>query len=408
MLKVEKMKNKINRRKFIRQTGLATASVMVPGFVKALGAKTGIESADGKILVIVQLSGGNDGLNTMIPYRNDHYFRWRPTLSSVADGALRISDELAFHPEMEAMVNLYDRGFVSVINNVGYPNPNRSHFRSMDIWHTASDANKYLSTGWIGRYMDAACKGIADPSLGVEVDSGLSLAMKGTSVNGIALRDAASLYHNTNDPFTRKLLEGTEYSNSDGEISFLYKTLAETASTAGYLYEKSKIQRNSTVYPTHDFGKRFKLIADLIVSGSKTNVYYISLPGFDTHAAQLFAQKRLLKMYAESMEIFVDDLVSHKKFKEVLVVTFSEFGRRVKQNASGGTDHGTANNLFIIGQNLSKPGIYNELPNLEDLDQFDLKYTVDFRQVYATLLNKWLKTDSSAILGRPFQQLTFI
>lgn len=402
------IKQEISRRRFIQHTGLASASMLVPGFIKALGNQPFLKADNGRVLVVVQLSGGNDGLNTVIPYQNDIYYKMRPSLSSVADGSLRISGELAFHPSMVGMAELYDQGLLAVINSVGYPNPNRSHFRSMDIWHSGSDADKHINNGWIGRYLDASCKGCAEPTLAVEIDDSLSLAMKGEGINGIALRDPDTLLKSTNDRFTKGLVAELPDYSADSDVSFLYKTLTETVSSAAYLHEKSKIYKSSVAYHDSDFGKRMKLLAELIISGSKTRVYYISLGGFDTHAAQLFSQQRLLKTYADSIKAFFDDMALNGRLNDVLVMTFSEFGRRVKQNASNGTDHGTANNLFLLGAGLKKQGILNEAPNLEDLDNGDLKFQVDFRQVYATILSQWLNVDSTQILGREFPMLDFL
>jgi uncharacterized protein (DUF1501 family) len=191
-------------------------------------------------------------------------------------------------------------------------------------------------------------------------------------------------------------------------LNYLYKTLAEATSSADYIYDKSKIYQSGAAYPNSEFAGQLKTVAELINSGIETKVYYVSLSGFDTHVRQQTQHERLLSTYAEAAHAFVSDLEKNNRFQDVLIMTFSEFGRRVSQNASGGTDHGTANNLFVMGKNLKKKGFINGTPDLSKLDQGDLIHDVDFRSVYATILNKWLDTSSSSILNGQFKTLDFI
>jgi len=188
----------------------------------------------------------------------------------------------------------------------------------------------------------------------------------------------------------------------------MYKTLAETSSSAEFLHAKSKVYKSQSQYPQGELGQRLKTIAELIVSEMPTNVYYVSISGFDTHFNQVNQQERLLKNYADSMNTFVNDLQKNNKLNEVVIMTFSEFGRRVKQNASAGTDHGTANNVFLIGGNLKRPKVLNEAPNLTDLDEGDLKFSVDFRQIYTSLLQDWLDMKSKIVLGKEFESLHLV
>jgi uncharacterized protein (DUF1501 family) len=243
------------------------------------------------------------------------------------------------------------------------------------------------------------------------VDDTLSLALKGQELNGLALLDPKKLYNQTHSGFVRDLSKtrpDAEVAASHPNVSYLYKTLAETASSADYIYDKSKVTHTKTVYPTSELGNRLKTVSELITSGVNTNVYYISISGFDTHINQPGQQERLLRQYAEAVAAFTKDLKSNGKLNDVLLMTFSEFGRRVKQNASNGTDHGTANNLFLIGGGLTPGRVFNEAPNLTNLDEGDLKYSVDFRSIYATLLRDWLKVDDLAVLGRKFETLNFV
>lgn len=386
---------------------MASTSIFVPAFLKAYQPERLFNSRSGKILVIVQLSGGNDGLNTVIPYRNDIYYQQRPTLAIPKNEVLQVSDQLGLNPVLSPLQSLYDEGLLSIVNNVGYPNPDRSHFRSMDIWHTASESDEYLSTGWLGRYLDSSCQGCQAAHHALEVDDELSLALKGQQKKGFAMSNPEQLKRQTNNPLL-KHLAGQDHHDNEENVAYLYKILADTYSSADYLSEKAKTYRSQVSYPVSAFGKRLKQVAELISADTDTRIYYVSLSGFDTHVNQKNQQERLLKQYAEGMKAFVKDLKQNKLLDDTLIMTFSEFGRRVKQNASRGTDHGTANNLFLMGGKLKKPGFYNEGPDLSTLDKGDLVYKVDFRDVYATILDNWLEGSSQQILNKSFRGLNFI
>ncbi len=397
----------MERREFLKQSVFASGMTLIPSFLKGMEFLSPDQLSGYKNVIIIQLSGGNDGLNSIIPVTNDIYHSLRPTIAKKQEQTLKITADLAFNNNLKAIKELFDLGEVSIINNVGYPNPNRSHFRSTDIWQTASDTNQYLSTGWVGRYLDANCQ---HPYQAIEVDNSLSLAMKGNLMNGIAVSDPNQLYKTTREPFFKNLIANTNKEMLDEDNQgYLYKTMLETYSSASYIYETSKIYTTHTEYPQNPFAKNLKTIADFIVSGLKTRVYYSSLGGFDSHVNQLNSQDRLLKVYAESVGALVKDLKKNDRFKDTLILTFSEFGRRVKQNGSRGTDHGAANNVVAIGGSLKKAGVFNELPNLSDLDtNGDIKYTVDFRSIYATILNNWLQVDHKNILDKSFKKLDFV
>ncbi|GAB3706202.1 DUF1501 domain-containing protein [Spirosoma flavus] len=401
----------MNRRNFLKQSAFTTAgTLLIPHFLKAYEAQMMGQpvAPNGKIVVIVQLSGGNDGLNTVVPYRNDIYYRERPTIAIRPEKVLKLNDDIGLHPSMGPLKALYDEGLVTVINNVGYPNPDRSHFRSMDIWQTASDSDKYMHTGWVGRYLDAACAGKPQqPFRTIEVDDTLSLAMKSDTLNGLALLDPKKLYNQTRSGLVTNLSK-EQPANEHQSVSYLYKTLAETVSSAEYVFDKAKAAATSTSYPASELGNRLKTVSQLIQSGVNTSVYYVSISGFDTHINQPGQQERLLGQYAEAVGTFMADLKTAGRQNDVLLMTFSEFGRRVKQNASNGTDHGTANNVFLIGGGLPSKRVLNEAPNLTKLDEGDLVYSVDFRQIYATLLRDYLGADDVAILGRKFDGLKIV
>ncbi|MEW7292537.1 DUF1501 domain-containing protein [Aquimarina sp. 2304DJ70-9] len=397
----------MKRRDFLKQSVFASGMTLVPSFLKGMEFLSPDQLSGYRNVIIIQLSGGNDGLNSIIPVSNDIYHRLRPSIAKKEAQTLKITNDLAFNNNLKAIAALYDLGEVSILNNVGYPNPNRSHFRSTDIWQTASSTNEYLSTGWVGRYLDANCE---HPYQAIEVDNSLSLAMKGNVMNGIAVSDPNQLYKTTREPFFKNLVANAKKEMLDEDNQgYLYKTMLETYSSASYIHETSKMYTTNTEYPQNPFAKNLKTIADFIVSGLKTRVFYSSLGGFDSHVNQLSSQDRLLKMYSESVGALVKDLKKNDRFKDTLILTFSEFGRRVKQNGSRGTDHGAANNVIAIGGSLKKAGVYNEIPNLSDLDDNgDIKYSVDFRSVYASILNNWLEVNDQNILNANFKTLGFI
>lgn len=397
------MKNS-SRRDFLKNSIFASSSLLIPAFLKA-GAPNYLmnKGRNGRKLVVIQLSGGNDGLNTVVPYQNDIYYKLRPTINIGQQEVLKLNDELGLHPSLKPLRSLYDDGLLSIINNVGYPNPDRSHFRSMDIWQTASDSNEFLSTGWLGRYMDAFGS-VVEPHQVLEMDDTMSLALKGANHNGYAVGNIKQLKKGASNKFLKAVVDHHDHAH-EGNTAYLYRTLADTFESADYLHDQSQVYSTSSTYPSSAFGKSLKQTAELIISGADTSVYYVSMGGFDTHANQLGQQSKLLKKYADGVAVFMKDLKANGMLDDVLVMTFSEFGRRVKQNASRGTDHGTASNVFLMGGGLKKPGFYNNGPDLSNLDNGDLKYSIDFRRIYASLLNDWLGVDNRMVLGKEFATL---
>ena len=395
------------RKEFLQFGSLATASLMLPKFLKALERKDMVPAGN-KVVVILQLSGGNDGLNTVIPFRNDLYYKARPRLGIEKTKTLSLTDEVGLHPALSVFKELYDDGSLGILNSVGYPNPDRSHFRSMDIWQTASQSTEYWNSGWIGRYLDAQCIGCDKPTQAIEIDDVLSLSMKGNSMNGMAVKDPKRLYGTANEKFFRDVLKNRKAETGEQSVDYLYKTMAQTLSSADYIFKQSRLHPTSSDYPKTELGKSLKTIASLIFSEINTKVYYVSLGSFDTHINQGAQQQRLFTEMTEAIKSFVKDLKANDRFEDVLLFTFSEFGRRVSQNASGGTDHGTANSMFFVSGGLKQKGIINAMPDLGDLQDGDLKYKIDFKNVYATVLNKWLNADSAKILGNRFDDMSFI
>ncbi len=395
-----------NRRDFLRSSSMVAAGTwLAPYFLQAQGPSKG--SFAGKKLIVIQLSGGNDGLNTIVPFENDLYYNARPQLGVKKSDVLKLSDQLGLNPALEALRPLFEDGLLSIVNGVGYPNPDRSHFRSMDIWHTASNSDEYWSSGWLGRYLDAQCANCETPHRAIELNNTLDLALKGERVKGLAMTNPNQMIRDINTGYNRELASLGNAHHVHEEVGYLYKTLIESVNSADYLSDQLNLKREGRINPQSQFSNHLKTIVQMINAGMETSVYYTQLGGFDTHAQQKVRQDRLLKIYAEGISYLVSELKKSGQFKDTLIMTFSEFGRRVSQNASQGTDHGTANNLFLIGESVNG-GLFNDVPSLNDLDNGDLKYELDFRRVYATVMEQWLDANSKEILKRDYQLLDLL
>ena len=399
----------LKRRQFLQIGSLATGSFMIPKFLKAFEHKVPFVPNGNKVVVVLQLSGGNDGLNTVIPVRNDIYQSVRPGIGFSKEKVAMITDEVGLHPALQGFAGLYHDGSLGILNSVGYPNPDRSHFRSMDIWQSGSESNQVWQSGWIGRYLDAQCKGCDKPTQALEIDDTLSLALKGIDEKGIALRDPKRLYNNSHEDYFKALSAGHQADeHHEKPVDYLYKTMAETVSGANYIFEQSKLHPSSANYPKTQLGNSLKTISSLILSDINTKIYYVSHGSFDTHVGQQQQQQRLFTEMNDAVTAFVNDMKANHRFDDVLLFTFSEFGRRVAQNASGGTDHGTANNMFLLSGNLKEKGLITPMPDLSNLQDGDLQYQVDFKNVYATVLNNWLGADDEKILGKKYEKMGFV
>jgi uncharacterized protein (DUF1501 family) len=413
------------RREFL-QKGLTVAAVTmtVPSFLTrtayALNDPTDVKpiarASDEPILVVLQLAGGNDGLNTIVPFANDDYYRVRPQLAIPKDQVLRINDQVGMNPQLTALKSLYDEGHMAIVQGVGYPNPNRSHFRSMEIWETASGADQFEKYGWIGRYFDNTCKGEPDPTLGVSIGGQAPLTFRNAHSIGVAMESPDRYQWNPGVGMMggaeqkKKVFEELNAPRPQAPhgLDFLQRTALNAQVSSARIREAINKYQSTAEYPPNSLlGQGLRMVAAMIAGGLESRVYYASLPGFDTHSAQRPTHTNLLTQLATSVRAFYQDLRTQGNAQRVLVMTFSEFGRRVSENASGGTDHGTAAPMFLFGD-MIKPGIYGEHPSLTDLDQGDLKYAVDFRSVYATVLEKWLKTESPKVLNGSFPTLAFL
>lgn len=388
----------MKRRDFIKKTGVITAgSLLIPSFLKANMFSDKL-LLNNKRLVVIQLSGGNDGLNAVVPYGLDEYYQNRTAIGIAEKELLKIGDKFGFHPQLKGLHDLHENGLLSIINSVGYPNPNRSHFRSMDIWHTASDSNEYLQTGWLGRYLDNNCEHAYE---GIEIGGSLSLAMSGHHHSGIALTNPQAFYDTIHSDFFNELGDPV---TENGELNYLYKVFNDTKNSAEYIYDQYKLKTNETEYQGR-FAQQLKQIATLIKSDIQTPVFYTQLGGFDTHVNQAPNQNRLFEQLNSGVTTFVDDLKKDDLLKDTTIVIFSEFGRRLKENASRGTDHGAANVMFVIDTELDKKAhSYNNI-DLSDLENGDPKYKVDFRSVYQEVLSNTLGVNAEKVLGKRFDEM---
>jgi len=415
------------RRKFLRTVILGGAiAPTVPSFVnRTFAALDGVAAAsftpvtgkDDTILVVMQLAGGNDGLNTVIPLADDAYFKARPGLAIPADKVRRLDDYCGLHPSMENLGALLGEGQASIVQGVGYPNPNRSHFRATEIWHTASDADKNDAYGWLGRYCDAACAG-EDPGAGIAIGDQVPQALRSESGKSIAIGAPQDYqFQDGMDPAPMEPDDDASapaggsidmlFGASDPDVNvadFLQRTALDAVASSSQVQDILRKSRRGADYPATDLGRRLQLVARLIGGGMPSRVYYVSLGGFDTHANQSGAHERQLSVFDQAVGAFCRDMKAQGNFDRVMLLTFSEFGRRVAQNASGGTDHGAAAPLFLFGGAL-KGGLVGQHPSLTNLERGDLVHHTDFRSVYATLLEQWLKTPSAAVLGRDFSKL---
>ncbi len=393
------------RRTFLGQ-GLGAATLMasgatLPGFLSRTALAT-LPSNDETILVVIQLTGGNDGINTVIPYADDLYHKARPTLGIAPNRVLKLNDQLGLHPDMEGFQSLHDQGMLSVVMNVGYPNPDRSHFKSMDIWHSATLDKNARATGWLGRLADEQSRAGAPPFAMQLDDQTFPLALRSDHAAVPSVRDVRSFHLNGKADQIRKVIQDKRQ-NATQDLLFVQRAAVESCNNAKRIESAQASQRVVRgKYPAFGLANKLSQISDLIAAGFGTRVYYTSLGGFDTHARQVLRHGSLLRELSESVNAFYADLAQQGLAKRVLVLTFSEFGRRVKENGSRGTDHGAAAPMFVIGP-ASQAGIIGKSPDLGNLVEGDVPFQTDFRGVYSDVLQNWLKTDPEKVLGRSFK-----
>ncbi|MEQ1902850.1 MAG: DUF1501 domain-containing protein [Pirellulaceae bacterium] len=409
----------ISRRKFLAGTA-AAAVVASTTSVPRLWAAANHRSAhfnDQRILVVIQLSGGNDGLNTVMPYADDVYHRNRFATRIAADRVIKIDDYVGFHPALGGFGEMVRENRLAVIPGVGYPNPNRSHFESMDIWHSAHFTPPHR-TGWLGRWIDeqaakdrqtnevnATAQALRALHIG---DEPLPLALTGLNALVPSLKTIDSL-RVASDELVQAALKMESVGAAPADLLDFLQGARSTALTAADRLKSidvRQLQRTGD-YDQSGLSRKLAAVAQLIKIGFGPRVYYVELAGFDTHSQQPDAHAALLGELGRAVRAFHRDLDGTAQAENVLTFCFSEFGRRVKENGSRGTDHGTAAPVMIVGPK-ELPKMSGKYPSLTDLDDGDLKFTVDFRSVYSTILQKWLGVDSASILGDKHPMLDFL
>jgi uncharacterized protein (DUF1501 family) len=427
----------LSRRSLLKRSSLLALAPTVPTFLARL-AHAVEAKRDNRVLVVIQLDGGNDGINTVVPYRDEGYAKHRRQLRLPEDKLNKLGDELALHPSMRAMAGLFEQQRLAVVQGVGYPNPNRSHDVSMAIWHTARfDRAEHKTYGWLGRALDESTVAAAlrdadrqpppdatgDPRHAVPQRSSAMLVGEGALPGAlIGRRSIASTFNRLDElavqneaARSRSIadagdgdLSGNLGSDPDGDLAaFVRRSALDAYVTADTVNAAAARQRGKAVYPSSQLAEHLSVIARLIEAGLPARVYYAVERGYDTHAVQLPTHARLLGELSGALAAFLADLTQAGLAERVLVMTFSEFGRRVTENASAGTDHGTAAPMFLAGGGV-QGGLFGQAPRLLDLDEGDLKMTVDFRQVYAAVLRDWLNVAPDSVLAGHFAPLPLL
>jgi len=403
---------KLSRRRLFGHAGQSTSLFTFGLTAPSVLCDAATLSIEQKVLVVVEMAGGNDGLNTVIPFRDELYRKARPNLAIGSDEALSVNDNLGLHPSMRGMADLLENGKLSIVQGVGYENPNRSHFESMDIWHSCQRKGEPRQSGWIGRYLESAKLGnLADPpalhlgkrqqpfalmSRDVRVPSIQSLEQfRLRAADTPGLRDAIRSLSSQSRVDASDLLGFVQASSRNAMEA------SERMESAGVQYKPSE------AYPKTTLGRQLETVAKLIASGIDTRIYYVRIDGFDTHANQPEAHAVLLRNVSDAVGTLVRDVNAQGDGDRLLVMCFSEFGRRVAENASDGTDHGAAGPVFLAGNGVNA-GVVGEHPRLDDLQNGDLKHLVDFRQVYAAILQQWMKCNVPSVLGAAFDPVAVL
>jgi uncharacterized protein (DUF1501 family) len=386
-----------SRRDFLRSLPLISLAPTVPGFIANL-ARASTPEQDARALVVIQLDGGNDGLNMVVPYGDEGYARNRKTLKLATDRLIKVSDGIGLHPAMPGAGKLLESGRLGIVPGVGYPNPNRSHFASMAIWQTARfDEETHAGTGWLGQGLDSTA-GASSMFIG---QKSIPVAIKGRRALASSLERIDDL---TLDPTVAR--PGPS-AGGDDLAAFVRRSTLDAYASSDRLAELAQDKSASARYPNSGLADRLKLVARLLKGGYTSRVFYTSQGGYDTHSAQANPHFGLLDELSGALTAFLDDLAASKLADRVLVLCFSEFGRRVLENGSAGTDHGAAGPVLLAGPGV-KAGLLGTYPSLSDLADGDLKPTVDFRRVYSTILEGWLGLPSEPALGGTFAPLPLL
>jgi uncharacterized protein (DUF1501 family) len=399
----------ISRREFLHRTSLVSLSPIVPLAFSRLATAAPAEP-DSKVLVVIQLDGGNDGINTVVPFGDDEYGRNRDSLRLDIAQLHKLNDHVGLHPQMRAAKELFDDGRMTVVQGVGYPNPNRSHFESMRIWQTARfDKADHDSYGWLGRALDLPqLHGGTDAAQPGAIYAGrddVPVALWGRRSEAMSLTSLSDmkLPFSAGQVAPRAATASTAPSDSGDLNLFVTRQVLSAYSTAEQFQNQlnSAASKSAVEYPATQLSANLQLISQLIKSGSHARVYYAVQGGYDTHAAQLYTHSQLLREFSAAVKVFLDDMHGAKFEDRVVVLAFSEFGRRVKENVSQGTDHGAAGPVFLAGRRTAG-GLVGTTPDLSDLDGGDIKMSTDLREIYAAILENWLGVEATRVLGGAF------
>ncbi len=391
--------------------GLAIGSAQPGGWLQVLASELAQQedrhSDSERILVVVQLSGGNDGLNTVVPYRDELYAKSRPKLGIPSSDVIKLDDQLGLHPSLRSLEDRCSANRFTIVQGVGYPVPNRSHFESMDIWHSCHAKKDRTQSGWLGRWISEQDSNPSTDSTAIHLGSEplpLACQERGVQVPSLSSLEQMRLKSKVIDAQGLEMKsEKAASSEGSGSLLDFVSTSTVAALQVSERLEKILAQPDATGdFPKTAIGEKLRAVSRLILSGVKTRVYYVTLDGFDTHANQPDVHATLLRQWSEALSAFLSRLEQSGQQDRVLVMTFSEFGRRVSENASQGTDHGAAAPMFLAGPRLPKI-IQGPNPDLSDLDDGDLKYKIDFRSVYAAVLDSWLGTDSRKALDGDYR-----
>ena len=410
----------LQRRLFLQQGAVAGTALALgsrlPGILTQAAAAARSRADDGdRILIVVQLSGGNDGLNTVVPHRNELYQAARPTLRIASADVLGINDDFGFHPACRALADLLEQDSLAIVQGVGYEQPNRSHFESMDIWHTCRRKEERGSDGWLGRAFDRHAETAGNDPPGLFLGANklpAALVARDTQVPSINSPEQFKFQGADAQLVADALQEGATAGEAmtdeeDELAAFLSESTAAAVEASGKIAAALEQSDGGSPYPDTPLATKLRTIARLIESGFQTRVYYVEIDGFDTHAQQADAHRALLEQWSGAVAALTQDLARMGRLDDTLVLSFSEFGRRVAENASEGTDHGAAAPVFLTGGRVAG-GIHGDLPSLENLDDGDLRYHTDFRRVYATVLGQWLGWNPTPILGQSFEPLNVL
>ncbi len=364
----------------------------------------GGKAASDTVLVVCQFSGGNDGLNTVVPYANKTYYRLRPMIGIPESKVLKLTDDLGLNPGLTGLAELYKQGKVAIIQNVGYPQPNRSHFKSMEIWQSASPESN-LKYGWLGRHFDQELRHHPlNPvvALGLSTDQPLALAGQDASIPCFAsLADLRNMIGDADSERMLREIQGADAAN--GTATRAVQNASKSALDAISILQKQiSTYKSQSTYANDSFGNGFKQIAQLVATSPATRVVYFQAGGFDTHARQADTHQRLLASFGNAINTFQKEMEAVGKADKVVTLVFSEFGRRAQENASLGTDHGAAAPMFLIGNKI-KGGLHGPIPDLDNLREGDIQHTQDFREVYSATLDHWMGGDSETVLGQKFK-----